>query len=167
MRVLVAVASKYGSTREIAKAIADELRSHDFTVELRAAAEVHSIGSYDAVVLGSAIYAGRWLSDAKNFAQQYQTELSKLPVWIFSSGPIGAENPQPQDDPNRLAEPLGTVQARDHRVFVGKLDPSHMSLADRLIIRAFHSPSGDFRDWDAIREWAQGIASELLKERVP
>jgi menaquinone-dependent protoporphyrinogen oxidase len=167
MKILVAVASKYGSTREIAQAIAEELRAANLSVDLRDASEVGIISGYDAVILGSAIYAGHWLPDAKNFARRCAVELSKIPVWLFSSGPVGAENPQPQDDPNRLAAPMGEVKIRDHRVFVGKLDFDQLGLADRLVIKAFKSPLGDFRNWDDIRGWARGIAAELLTQRMP
>ena len=161
MKVLVAVASKHGSTREIAEAVAAGLRAGGLEADFQDAGDVHSIAGYDAVVLGSAIYAGNWLADAKGFVESYRAELAKLPVWLFSSGPLGAENPQPQDDPNRLVASLGEMSPREHRVFVGKLDPETLGFAERLIAKAVHAPSGDFRDWDAIREWAQSIASEL------
>lgn len=166
MRVLVAVASKHGSTREIAEAVAAGLRARGLDVDFYDAGNIHSVAGYDAVVLGSAIYAGNWLVEAKGFAEAFRAELAKVPLWLFSSGPLGAENPQPQDDPNRLVASLGDVIPRDHRVFVGKLDPETLGFAERLIAKAVHAPSGDFRDWDAIRDWAQSIASELLRERT-
>ena len=161
MRVLVAVASKHGSTREIAEAVADELRNQGLTADLHDAGDVRDLAGYEAVVLGSAIYAGNWMPEAKIFVEQCHAELAKMPVWLFSSGPLGEGNPQPQDDPNRLIAALGDVSARDHHVFVGKLDPQTLGFAERLIAKAVHAPSGDFRDWDAIREWAQSIASKL------
>jgi menaquinone-dependent protoporphyrinogen IX oxidase len=51
---------------------------------------------------GSAIYAGSWLPAAKRFAEQHRAQLATLPLWVFSSGPLGAANPQPQDDPSTL-----------------------------------------------------------------
>jgi len=167
MKVLVVVASKHGSTREIAQAIAEELRKSELSVDLKDANEATQVVGYDAVVLGSAIYAGNWLPEAKSFAEYHRAELSKLPVWLFSSGPIGAVNPQPHDDPVKLAASMGDVTSNDHHIFVGKLDPADLSFAERLIAKAVRSPSGDFRDWDEVRTWAEGIAQELLAQPTP
>jgi menaquinone-dependent protoporphyrinogen oxidase len=161
MRVLVAVASKHGSTREIAEAIAEELHDKSIWAVLQDASEVKEIISYDAVILGSAIYAGNWLPEAKHFAARFQLELANVPVWLFSSGPLGADNPKPNDDPQKLAAPLGNVKVRDHRVFVGKLELDNLGVGDRLIAKVFKAPTGDFRDWEEIRGWAREIAAEL------
>jgi menaquinone-dependent protoporphyrinogen oxidase len=166
-KVLVAVASKHGSTREIADAIAEELRAEHLTVDLRdleGAAAIGDISAYDAVVFGSAIYAANWLPEAKQFAEQYRAALAGLPVWLFSSGPLGAEDPKPQDDPSALAAPLGDVKVRDHRIFVGKLDMDKLAFPERLLTKVVGAPAGDFRDWDEIRGWARGIASSLQAE---
>lgn len=164
MKILVVVASKHGSTREIAEAIAEEMRAEKLTVDMRnlqETAEVGDITGYDAVVLGSAIYAGSWLPEAKQFAEEHQAELSKLPVWLFSSGPLGAGDPQPHDDPDRLTAPMGEVKARDHRVFVGKLDPAKLGLGEWLMAKMVKAPVGDFRDWEQVRGWARSVAKEL------
>jgi menaquinone-dependent protoporphyrinogen oxidase len=160
MNVLIAVASKHGSTREIAAAIADDLRSASIPVDLQDAAAVHDLTPYDAVILGSGIYAGSWLPEAKRFAAQLRDQLAARPLWVFSSGPIG-EEPQPHDDPQQLAAPLGDVTIRDHRIFVGKLDRRNLGLGERLIARVVHAPEGDFRDWEAIHAWAQQLAAAL------
>ncbi|MBV9791338.1 MAG: flavodoxin domain-containing protein [Chloroflexi bacterium] len=160
MTILIAVASKHGSTREIAQAIAEDLRAKELVVDLREAGEIASIDGYDAVMLGSGIYAGSWLPEAKHFAETQRTELARLPVWLFSSGPLG-DDPQPHDDPQKLAAPLGDVVVRDHRIFVGKLDRQNLGFGERLIARVVGVPEGDFRDWDAIHAWAGEIAVAL------
>ena len=162
MRVLVAVASKHGSTREIAEAVADELHAQGIWAVLQDAGEVKEIAGYDAVILGSAIYAANWLPEAKRFAERDQLELASVPLWVFSSGPIGADNPQPHDDPQKLAASLGHVKTRGHRVFVGKLELDTLGLSERLIARLFKAPTGDFRNWNKIRVWPREIATELL-----
>ncbi|MDQ3855585.1 MAG: flavodoxin domain-containing protein, partial [Chloroflexota bacterium] len=161
MGVLVAVASKHGSTREIAEVIAEELRTQGLEVDLRDAGQVDALEGYDAVVLGSGIYAGSWLPEAKHFADQHRGALTGLPVWLFSSGPLGAPEPKPHDDPAKLAAPMGDVPIREHRVFVGKLDPADLSFGERLIARVVHAPSGDFRDWEDVSGWARRVAAEL------
>lgn len=166
MNVLVAVASKHGSTRAIAKTIAEELRAVGVAADVREVGALDDLGQYDAVVLGSAIYAGHWLPEAKQFAERHRAELATVPVWLFSSGPLGAPDPRPHDDPRQLAAPLGTVEVRDHRVFAGKLDKRGLGLRERLIVRAIGAPEGDFRDWEAIRSWAGEIGTALAERQA-
>jgi menaquinone-dependent protoporphyrinogen oxidase len=168
MKVLVAVASKHGSTREIADAIVEELRNSAIDADLRDVSEVSTIRGYGAIVLGSAVYMGDWLPEARSFPEHHRVALSKLPVWLFSSGPLGADDPQPHDDPKRLAAPIGRVEVRDHRVFVGKLDREGLGFGERVAVKMvraalgdYRAPYGDFRDWDDIRSWAREIAAEL------
>lgn len=161
MKVLLAVASKHGSTREIAAAIAATLRTQSFEVDLRDIAEVAEVAGYDAVIIGSAIYAGQWLPEARQFAKHHAVQLAARPLWLFSSGPLGAGEPQPHDDPQQLATALQDVAIRDHRIFVGKLDPADLGFGERLIARVVHAPAGDFRDWSAVRDWASAIGAEL------
>ncbi len=161
LNILVAVASKHGSTNDIAAAIAEELRAAQFAVDLKDADAVDELRGYDAVVLGSAIYAGRWLPAAKQFAHQHHAQLATLPLWVFSSGPLGTTNPQPHDDPERLAAPLGDIAVRDHRIFVGKLDQRDLGVAERMIAKVVGAPYGDFRDWDTVGAWAHTIAAAL------
>ncbi len=161
MRALVAVASKHGSTREIAGAVAEELRAGGVDAVLREAGEVEAIDGYGAVVLGSAVYVGNWLPEARQFVERHRAGLAQIPFWLFSSGPLGADDPQPPGDPAGIAELMQTMLVRDHRVFVGKLDGQSLGFVERLIARAVHAPEGDFRDWGAIRGWAREIGTVL------
>lgn len=161
MRALVTVASKHGSTRDIANAIAEVLRAAGLDADLSDASDVTSIDCYDAVVIGSAVYMGGWLSEAKQLVERFQPQLAARPVWLFSSGPLGDEEPQPDGNPSGLPELIEQTHARGHRIFTGKLDRDSLGIGERLITRMVHAPEGDFRDWDAIRGWARGIATEL------
>ncbi len=161
MKVLVMVASKHGSTREIAVALAEELRHAGIATDLRAVREEADLTGYDAIILGSAVYAGNWLAEVRQFVERQRATLAGRPLWVFSSGPLGADDPQPHDDPQRLAAPLGDLPIREHRVFVGSLDKDRLGRGERLIVRAGGAPGGDFRDWSAIRSWAQSIATAL------
>lgn len=161
MKVLVAVASKHGSTYEIGAAIADELRSTGLLVDLAHVDTIKSLAPYDALVFGNAIYAGNWLPEAKRFAERFHVHVASMPVWVWSSGPLGSPNPQPHNNPERLAVALGNSAVRDHRIFAGKLNSDTLGFAERMIAKAFRAPSGDFRDWNVIRAWAQEIATTL------
>ncbi len=167
MNVLVAVASKHGATRGIAEAIAGELRSMGIGAEVGDAGEIRDLAGYDAVVLGSAVYMGKWMSEATGFADRHQAALRGLPVWLFGSGPLGADEPHPRVDSNHLDELMDATGARDHRTFAGRLDKRSLGVGERLITRAVKAPEGDFREWEAIRNWADEIASALQAPVVP
>jgi menaquinone-dependent protoporphyrinogen oxidase len=107
---------------------------------------------------------GSWLPEARSFAERHRAALAPLPVWLFSSGPLGAPDPQPPTDRRLLAAPLGGVTVRDHQIFVGKLDPAGLGLGERLAAKVVHAPAGDFRDWAAIHAWAKTIAQALRAE---
>lgn len=161
MKILITAASKHGSTLEIAEAIGAELRQAGFTVDVQNAAQKPSLAGYDAAVLGSAIYMGSWLAEARNLLTENQVALAQMPVWLFSSGPLGAENPQPVGDPQQVPELLALVQARGHQNFVGKLEKSGLGMGEKLMVKAVKAPYGDFRDWQAITAWAREIAAVL------
>jgi menaquinone-dependent protoporphyrinogen oxidase len=171
LRVLVTAASKHGSTNVIAERIghtlAQALGDRGISVELDISemSRVSGVDTYDAVVLGAAVYAGRWLRSAEQFLAVHQDALRGLPVWIFSSGPVG-NPPMPVDQaakPRRLATEVG---ARDHRVFAGKIDRGSLGIAERAVVKTLRVPDGDFRDWHAIDAWATGIANELCEVRT-
>lgn len=159
--VLVAVASRHGATREIAEAIGATLRGEGLEVELADAADVSDVSGYDAVVLGSAVYVGRWLEPARELVEEHGDALAAKPAWLFSSGPIG-DPPKPEAD---AAVDIGDIadrlDARDHRLFAGKLERKALGFGERAVVLAFRAPEGDFRDWDEIADWSRGIASEL------
>lgn len=161
MKILVTAASKHNSTAEIAEAIGDELRQAGLNVDVFEAKQAPAPTGYDAVVVGSAVYAGSWMGDARGYVDAQQAELARMPVWLFSSGPLGAEDPQPQEPPAQLDDLLQKTRARGHEIFVGSLDKNDLGLAEKLIVKAVKAPYGDFRDWEAIRAWARAIAAEL------
>ena len=162
MKILVAVATRHGSTHEIAEALARELGTAGHTVDVKLVADSPTVEGYDAAVIGSAVYMGNWLQEAVHFVDRYQAQLAIMPVWLFSSGPLGADDPQPKGEPVHLDQLIGRTGARGHRTFVGKLDKDELGFGERLIVRAVGAPAGDFRDWEAIRVWADEIAEELL-----
>ena len=161
-RVLVSAASRHGSTSEIARVIGDTLADQGIDVDIVPPDAVDSVADYDAVVLGSAVYNGRWLTPATDLAARLQHELAARPLWLFSSGPVGVRAAGDAQAASR--DPAGTGRAtepRDHRVFAGRLDLRLLSLAERVTLLVFRGVSGDFRDWAEIREWADGIAADL------
>ena len=159
MSVLVAYASKHGATEGIAMHIAERLRELGRDAEARTAEDVTDLGGVEAVVLGSAVYAGSWMKEAMELVHHSANALALLPVWLFSSGPLGEEIKDGMDQIRQLEELRETLNPRDHRIFFGALDKEKLGFGERMIAKAVKAPDGDFRDWDQIEAWAEGIAA--------
>ena len=166
MRVLVSVASRHDSTTGIGAAIAKTLRGAGIQIEVVPPEKVASLDGIDAVILGSGVYYGRWLAPALEFVDRHRAALETLPVWLFSSGPLGSPDPKPEGDPSGVPELAASLHAREHRVFAGSLDKRQLGLGERAIVRVVKAPSGDFRDWETIAAWAHVIAKELTEAPV-
>jgi menaquinone-dependent protoporphyrinogen oxidase len=159
MKVLVTVATRHGASAEVAAMIARVLRLRGMEATELRPADVADIEEYDAVVLGSAVYAGRWLAPARSLVERLQPQLAARPVWLFSSGPIGdPPNPVKPVDVSGVVASTGAIE---HRLFAGKLDKSELGLLERVIVRAAHASDGDFRDWREVSHWAAEIADTL------
>ena len=163
MRILVAYASRHGGTAAIAKAIGAELTAQGHRPEVASVESVRDIDAYQAVILGSAVYFGRWRSDALAFGHRFARELRARPVWLFDSGPL---NPSPDagtNEPVREADALAKeVAARGRTTFGGRLTESEAGLLVRRIMKSGRAGSyGDFRNFERIRAWARAIGVEL------
>jgi menaquinone-dependent protoporphyrinogen oxidase len=160
VNVLVVVTSKHGATMEIAEAIGARLRVHGMYAQVSPPEDVDTLVGFDAVLVGSAVYAGRWLAPSIELVRHLRDELLGLPVWLFSSGPVG-DPPRPEEDPIDVAELFEMVSAPGHRVFPGFIDPDGLRFGERAIVRALHASTGDYRDWVAVNDWADEVASAL------
>jgi menaquinone-dependent protoporphyrinogen oxidase len=161
--VLVAYASKYGSTREVAESIASTLRERLLRVDVRPAGKVDHLEEYTGVVLGGGIYMGRWHRDARGFARLFEDELRNIPVAVFALGPTdevpehraGSEKQFSRAVEKLELEPLASA------VFGGVVDPR------KLRFPFNHMEAADVRDWDEIRAWADEVAERFLSLPVP
>lgn len=165
MTVLVAAATRHGATGEIADRIGAALVDRGLEVDVKRPRDVTDTSSYEAVVLGSAIYLGNWMKEARTFLDAHADELAQRPTWLFASGSITGDPPV-ADDPNALRPSLAetlvsATHAREHKLFAGKLDSSRLGLAERLPVRMARGREGDWRDWHEVDEWAGAIAREL------
>lgn len=164
-RVLIAFASKYGATAEIAEKIGEVLRQSDCQVDVMPANHVNEVTAYDAVVLGSAVYTGHWVKEAAQFLTSHEDALAQKPVWLFSSGPTGDGDPVETMGgwrfPLDLQPIADRVNPRDTTLFQGKIDIDKLHLGEKLMVKAVKAQLGDSRDWDAISDWAREIVREL------
>lgn len=161
--ILVAYATKSGSTKEIAEVIAEQIRHAAHEVTVLDAADVRSIEPYKAVVLGSALYAGRWRRDAVKLLRRNEELLARRPVWLFHSGPIGPEQ-VPQRAPRKVREIAARIGAEEPVTFGGRLT-SETAVGFIAKKMARSSMAGDFRNWDEIRLWAYVISERLVAAR--
>lgn len=159
-RVLVAYGSKHGATAGIADEIGRTLRDDGFEAVVEPADTVTDVSGYDGVVLGGALYAGRWDGKARGCARRNAEQLRHRPVWLFSSGPVDSSAEQHDIPPVRgVARRMRNLGAREHMTFGGALTADDAGFMARSLIR--HGKGGDFRNSARIQEWAHHIGTEL------
>ncbi|MEU8852235.1 flavodoxin domain-containing protein [Streptomyces sp. NPDC048564] len=158
--VLVAYGTTNGSTAQIAEAIADVLRKNGLTADALPARTVASVSSYDAVVVGGGLYAGRWHKDARRFVRRHGKALAERPLWLFSSGPLDPSASERDIPPVPGVQKVMTrLDAQEHVTFGGCLEEGAKGWVAGMILRS--GKGGDFRDFTAIEEWAGRVAAEL------
>lgn len=169
--ILVAYATKYGATAGIAEKIGQVLKEQGLRADILEVESHIDLSQYNAVVLGSGVYAGRWNKGAAKFLRANEKELAKRQVWLFSDGPTDKgktdELLQGWRFPGNLQPIADRIHPRDIKVFKGVLDPEKLGFFSSWIIKKAKVPTGDFRDWDEIISWANGIADSLKKEQLP
>ena len=161
--ILVAYATKRESTHEVADAVAARLRELGHAVDVRLAPRIGTLEPYRAVVLGGALYAGRWHSDARHFLAKHRDELTRIPIAVFALGPLKLE---PKDvEGSRPSSTTPSPRSTSSSPF-----RHHLRRRDRPGEAALpfnRMDAADARDWDAIRSWADEIASGSRRVRPP
>ncbi|MCW0213925.1 MAG: flavodoxin domain-containing protein [Pseudonocardia sp.] len=162
--VLVVHASKAGGTAGIAALVAEELEKVGLSVAVARAQDVDHLAGYRAVVLGSALYMRRWRPEAVRFLKRHQVMLRGRQVFLFQSGPCGADAASQAakgaPEPSTVRRLREGVDADAPITFGGVLDPATARgfLAGRM---ARGELAGDFRDPERIRRWARSVADRI------
>jgi len=162
--ILLAYATRYGSTQEVAETIAASLRQAGLEVDIQPMQEVQRLDNYDAVVLGAAIYNTRWHPDAHQFLSQHQEALRQRPVAIFALGPLSTGDAAIRRSRRQLDKELEKypwLKPVAVEMFVGKMDPAKLGFFERLM-----STASDHRAWEAIRAWANALPAQLQHNEV-
>ena len=162
--VLVAYATRHGSTQEVAEAVAATLRERGLEVELQSAGELRSVEEYQAVVLGTALYMFRLHKDARRFLARRRATLAERPVAIFALGPFNDEEKEWQGVRAQLDKELAKfpwLAPVAKQVFGGKFDPAKLRFPYNLVPALKRLPASDIRDWKAIHNWASDVAEKL------
>jgi menaquinone-dependent protoporphyrinogen oxidase len=163
-RVLVAYASKKGSTREVAESIADRLSRDGLRTVVQPASHRVDLRTFDAVVLGGALYMGRWHRDARRFLHRHRRLLATMPVGVYAMGPSTMEEHAAASSLGQLERALAhvaDVAPVAITIFGGVIDPAHLHFPFNRM------PPSDARDWDAIAAWADEVARHIARPEIP
>ena len=167
-KILVTYATKHGATAEIAEKIGAVLKETGLKTDVKPIKDISDPSSYNAVVLGSALYIGRWHKAAAKFLKENENALADKPVWIFSSGPTGEGNAgelmEGWNIQKKLRPIVDRINPRGRTVFHGTLDSAKLSFFEKWITKRVKAPMGDFREWEAITSWAADIAASLKEK---
>ncbi len=163
-KVLVAYATRYGSTQEVAEAVAATLKENGFTVDLRVLREVRKLEGYQAVVLGAPLFMFHWHKDALGFLGRQQAALAQMPVAIFVLGPVHEPHDEAEwksswEQLEKELAPFPWLEPVALEMFGGKYDPEKLGFPLKMF--AGKEPASDLRDWEAIRRWAGEVGEKL------
>lgn len=172
-RVLIAYATRYGSTREVAEAVAATLSERGLEADVRPAREVAALDAYAAIVLGAPLYMFHWHKDALGFLARHRGALASRPLAIFALGPLHDDERERRGALEQLEKELAKhpwLRPVEVRVFVGKYDPAKLGFLHKLLAALPASPlhnlpASDERDWPGIRGWAGGLTGALQLAR--
>lgn len=170
MKILVAYASKHGSTRETAEFMGRVLKAYSVEVDIMDVRDVQSVSGYDVTIIGSAIYGGMWLQEMSLFIEKFSAELAAKPLFFFITC-IRALEPDGREHAEKYYinhKALEGFDLRDVAVLTGKLNTSAIDRKEQWYLVANYdgkltsaNVNEDFRDWQAIATWVSGIAKEL------
>ena len=162
-RVLVAYASKKGSTAGIAKAIAKELQAMGHVAIVAEMKDVSSLEGYDALILGAPVYTGSVMGDLSGFVSRHRDALARLPVAAFTAGiaPVYPKTGEVKTFTDQLVAALHPISPVAVTMFSGTLDPKLLSFFERGLTSLLKVPTGDFRNWDAIAAWTRELTQKM------
>lgn len=170
MKALIAYASAHGSTAEVAQFIGQVLEERGFDVTVASVDTIQKVDGYDAVIAGSAIHAGMWLTPMSRFLDRFKRELASRPLYMFITcirvlEPDGCEHALQYYVHQETLQQLGV---REVGVFAGKLRLDAIDMRERWTLSLRYDGgvipgefNDDFRDWDAIRDWAIKVGERL------
>lgn len=159
-KVLITYASKYGSTGGVANAIGKELCSNDLSADVVLIKNAGNLSSYQGVVIGSAIYMGKWMAEALDYVEENKDTLSKVPVAYFLvcmtlATPTEDNRAKVLSYMDPVLKAVPEIKPVGIGTFAGALDYNNLSWLNKKILKSKETPEGDFRDWNAIRAWTR------------
>ena len=165
-KILVTYASRAGATGEVADAIGQVLANAGGAVDVRQVNHVTNLNDYSAVVLGSAIYMGSWMSDATKFVEKNRQTLNQMPLATFTVSMLMVDRPAEHQALISTqftgSEQQPRLQPVSNGIFAGRIDYSKLPFFYRTIAKMMKAEERDCRDWDAIRDWAGELSAQLV-----
>jgi menaquinone-dependent protoporphyrinogen oxidase len=162
--ILIAFATRSGSTQEVAEKIAATLRESGFTVDVQPVKQVRTLDGYRAVVVGAPLYMSDWLKEARDFLSRHRATLTSLPVAIFALGPTEDKEKdwtETRKQFNQVLSQFPWLTPVAAELFGGRFDPARLTFPYNLIPGLKRMPVNDIRDWEAIGAWARGLVEKL------
>ena len=162
-RILIAYASKCGSTTEIARSMGKVLVEKGYEVDILPVNQVKSMDGYDGILAGSAVRVGAWLPEAVDFVKDNQTTMQKIPTAIFTVHGLNWENTSASEAlrknyTNAIKQVITPV---DEVFFAGKIDYSTMTFLEKMLCKTVKAAEEDRRDWGVINGWAAEIPNRI------
>lgn len=170
-RILVAYASRFGTTGGVAERIGQVFCERGQTADIRHIKHIGDIESYDAAIIGSAVRSSKWLSEAIQFVQENRKTLSRMPVACFLTClTIAKKDPgarsTAQSYMDSALQEVPEIKPVDTGLFAGVLDYGKMNFIMRAVMKSKMKDKGiaegDYRDWIRIRSWAEDVVPKLL-----
>lgn len=165
-RILVTYATKAGSTAGVAERIGQVFERRGIAVDVWPVEKTKDIESYDAVVFGSAIRAGQLLPAATKFLKSNASALQHKPTSVF----LVCLTMKDDTEDNRAAVQayLNLVRAlitpAHEAVFPGAMIIKNLGVVERMMMKAMKSPEGDYRRWEEVDAWAEGLVEDFLPD---
>jgi menaquinone-dependent protoporphyrinogen oxidase len=162
-KILVAYASRSGSTAEIAQAVAKELGGAGYIVDVAELSGVSSLAGYNGIVIGAPLYMGNLVKDVRTFVGRHTQALATLPVASFAVGltPVSEQVGNVDHAMDCLHTALSPLKPVGTILFAGKLDMAKLGFIQRKMMEIGNVPSGDFRNWDLIAAWARELPGKM------
>lgn len=172
MKILVAYASKFGTTTQVAECIAQTLQQYNHQVDVIQVAQVDNIADYDAVIIGAAIHYDHWMTDAQAFVKTHQATLSTKPVaCFFTCLALSKQTEKDQQQADTYRKKIANLNPHINPISIGcfagavkyQSMPFLFRLVARVILSVMKVKEGDYRDWAVIRTWALDVETLIAE----
>jgi len=161
-KILVAYATKTGSTAEVAVEIGKTLAGLGREVDVKPIAEAGELSAYSSFVIGAPINGFRWRQDALDFVSANRAALSAKPTAFFLlSIMYGHGRPSARRKAETFLAPVGALVKPVSTGFFGGVMASAPPWPLRVMFGVKKDAPRDARDWNAIRTWAAELAEKL------
>ncbi|MHA2142169.1 MAG: flavodoxin domain-containing protein [Candidatus Thorarchaeota archaeon] len=169
-RVLIGYGSRYGSTAEIAEAMAKTAQksgNHVDLINLRKEVPPIPLEDYSLVVIGSGIQTGRWTKEPLELIKNNLDSLSKTKVAIFvvcgyAASPDKCDFAQ-SEFLDKIVIEYPDLAPISTGLFSGVFDFSKYNFAVKALVKSMVKSQMepgqevpekiDYRDWEMVNDW--------------